>query len=802
MEGMTRDLRHAVRGLLRAPGYTLSTVMTLALGLGGAVAVLALGATVLRPLPFPEPDRLVAVSETHRGEAGSVAPANYLDWRRTSTSFQGLAAYGTRSVSLTFDGEARRGGAAEVSGNFFQILGVAPVLGRTFDARVNVAFPAREAVVSHALWADALGGDPGVTGRTFQVDDLTYEVVGVMPTGFAFPDPSVQVWLRSPREAPDIRSFTGDLTTLRDAWYFDVVGRLAPGVAIARASAEMNALATRLEELHPETNQDRGVVLTPLLQETVAAFRPTLLALALAVMLLLAAACVNVAHLVLARSATRREALAVRVALGATRGALVRHVLAEGWILGLGGSLVGAALAMAAVRATVTVFGAALPRAPEVAVRPEIVAAALILGVALTTVVTLLTFRAPQATPGAHLRNRSGGARTRDGLVAAQVAAAVALSAGSALVGRSLLNLSHVDPGFDAHGMVTLRVSLPDARLRPFEERLQVYRALVERLASVNGVTAVGLGSTSPLASGPNAGIFLAGALDEQNPPNTGWQPVDPGYFAALGVPLVRGRVFDGQDGPGRDVGIVNEALAQIRFPGEDPLGRQVTIGLDGHDRPITIVGVVGNTRTRGPAQDPGPVLFRPMAQTRSPGYSADAAFLAIRAAGAPSSLPATLRETIHQDAPGMPVYAVTRGEDLLRPFLQGSAGILLVLSVFAVTTLLLCAVGVYGVTSYLVRQGRREFGIRMAVGADAARVMREVLGRGMGRAALGVPLGLLLTFALGRALRAVLFDVPPTDVLAYGAAGGLVLAVAAAALWIPARMAAGTDAAAALRGD
>lgn len=802
MEGMTRDLRHAIRGLARAPGYTLATMLTLALGLGGAVAVLALGASVLRPLPFPQASQLVSVSEVHRGIPRAVAPANYLDWRAMAASFKGLAAFRDHSTSLTLGGEARRSRSAEVSGNFFEVMGVAPVLGRTFDPALNVAFPGREAVLGHGLWMDGFGGDPGVVGQTFQVEDLTYEIVGVMPAGFAFPDPSVQVWLRSPREAPDIRGFPYELISARDAWYFRVVGRLAPNATLEQASGEMDAIAARIEELNPDTNRDTGVQLTPLLDDTVASFRPTLLALALAVLLVLAAACVNVAHLALARSATRSEAMAVRAALGATHGALVRHVLAEGWILGLGGSLVGAALAAAAVQGTVAVFGSTLPRATEVGVRPGVLAAALVLGVAVTTLLTLLTFRAPGATPGRHLGSRGGSARVRDGLVVAQVAAAVALSAGSALVGQSLFNLSHVSPGFDAEGLVTLRVALPDARVRPYPERLDLFNSLVDRLAAVNGVTAVALGSMGPLSQGDAAGVFIAGDRDDRDAPDALWQPVAPGYFAALGIPLLRGRPFDGSDGPGPNVGIVNETLARLRFPGESALGRQVTVGIDGHDRPITIVGIVGDTRSRGPALPPSPALFRPMAQTGRRGFAADAMFLAVRAPDAPGSMPATLREVIRQAAPGMPVYGVARGEDLIGPFLQGSTGLLLVLGVFAVTTLLLCAVGVYGVANYLVRQRRREIGIRLAVGADAARVMREVMGRGVGRAALGVPVGLALTFVLGRSLRAVLFDVPPTDLFTYAAAGTLVLAVTAAALLVPARVAARTDAATALRGD
>jgi hypothetical protein len=310
------------------------------------------------------------------------------------------------------------------------------------------------------------------------------------------------------------------------------------------------------------------------------------------------------------------------------------------------------------------------------------------------------------------------------------------------------------------------------------------------------------MGSTSPLAMGPRAGILLVGGRDEADPPGTGWQPVEPGWFAALGVPVLRGRDFTRADAGGPDVGVVNEALARLRFPGEDPLGKQVTIGLDGHDRPITIVGVVADTRTRGPAREPGAVLYRPMAQTHSPGFSADAVFLAIRTPGAPASMPATVRDAIRQAAPGLPVYALAQGQDLVRPFLHGSAAILAVLAVFAGTALLLGGVGVYGVAAYTVRRQRRDIGVRMALGADGGIVMREVVGRGIVRAAAGVPVGLGLTFLLGKALSTLLYQVPATDPVTWGSVSALVLGVTVLALWLPARSAARTDAAVVLRAE
>ncbi|MEJ2206926.1 MAG: ABC transporter permease, partial [Gemmatimonadota bacterium] len=350
-----------------------------------------------------------------------------------------------------------------------------------------------------------------------------------------------------------------------------------------------------------------------------------------------------------------------------------------------------------------------------------------------------------------------------------------------------------VDLGFDTRDLVTVRVAVPDARLRPYPERLQTLRTLAEGLSEVAGISSVGLGSDSPLSMGIRAGLFPAGQPHESDPPDVGWQPVEPGYFNAVGMRLVRGRDFETFDAAGADVGILNETAARVRFPGEDPLGRQVTIGLDGHDRPITIVGIVADTRTRGPARAPGGVLFRPMAQAAR-AFAADAAFFAVRAPGASTTMPATIRTALARLAPGLPVYSLSRGEDLAGPYLQNTTGLLTILVVFAGTALLLGAVGVYGVAAYTVRQRRREIGVRVALGAERPRIMRDVVGGGLRRAGLGVPVGLAGAILLGRGLSSLLFQVRPTDPLAYVVVIAVVLAVTAVALWIPARLAAATD--------
>ena len=683
------------------------------------------------------------------------------------------------------------------------MLGVAPLLGRAFDGTVQTDFPERVAVLSHTAWVNSFAEDPGVLGRAFQIDDLTYEVIGVAPPGLDFPEPGLTAWVRSPTEAPEIRGFGADLPQLRDAWYFEVVGRLSDGVTMSAARDEMRALALRLAALHPDSNTGASTLLVPLLEQTVAGFRTTLVALAFSVALLLLAAGVNVTHLALGRGASRRGDMAVRVALGAGRSTLVRQVLIEGWLLGLAGGGAGLGLARATLGVSVQVLGGSLPRAEEVALRLPTVFGVLALGLTIWTAVSLIAFMRtrPGKRPSHALAGRGwvGGA-AGNGLVAAQVAAAVALLAGAWLpLARSVQRLADVDLGIDVEDVVTLRVAIPDAGAHTYAERLQLYDEITTTIAALPGINAVGYGRSSPLTMGAQASLVVLGRGDSEDRTDVGWHPVTPAYFEALGIPLLVGRAFTRADRrDAMDVGILNEAAARAAFPSEDPLGQQVTIGLDGHDRPITIVAVVGDTRTSGPATEPGPVLFRPMAQTD--GNSAVSMFLAARTPGAQSEDLAAVLRAIRTAAPGIPVYQAALGTELARPFRSTQTSLLLILGVFALTALALGAVGVYGVAAYAVRSRRREIGVRMALGADRSRVVREVVLTGTARAALGIPCGLLLTLALGQAFQNLLFEVPSVDPVTFTVVSLLVLSVTVASLVLPARAAAATDPAVATR--
>lgn len=798
-------LRYATRGLVRTPVFTLATVATLAVGLGGVAAIGTLAQSLLRALPFPEADRLVAVWETRDGEERFVAPANYLDWRRELESFQGrLAAHSVRGASLTVDGVAFRTTVAMVSGNFFEVLGVQPTLGGGFDPGLNTSFPERQVVISHETWVDWFGGDDDVLGQTLLVEDESYEIVGVASKGLSVPDPGLAAWVRSRSEAPEIRFIQGDLSSLRDAWYFQVIGRLADGTTLPAAQSEIGALAARLEAIYPESNEGHSALIRPLLDEMVGDFKPLLASLAAAVLLLLLAAVVNVSHLASGRRAEKAAEAAIHVALGAGRARLVVPVALEGALLGLVGGLGGVLLAGLALDRALPGFTTVVPRAQEVSLNAAGVTAVLALATALGVGISMAAFAAAGGARPSATRLRGGervGSWRGQWLIAAQTAAAVALLASAGLLGRSLWTLGQVDLGFDAEDIATLRIAQPDAWIRSYDERIAVFEDLRSRVSEIPAIEAVAFSARSPLTMGAQAGLRVVGWDRPDEPGSVSWAPVHPDYFAALGVEILSGRGFNASDAPGSmEVAVINQALARSVFPGDDAVGRTVSIGLDGHDRPLTIVGVVSDTRTRGPASPPGPVLYRPIAQTD--GYAAESVLLVARI---PSATPADLagiREAVRAVRPDLPVYAEALGTELAADFHGTQASLLRIVGVFALAALLLGAIGVYGVTAHATRRRRREIGVRMALGATRERILSQVVGSGLIRVAWGVPVGVLASTAVGQGLRSALVGVTPLDPIVLGGVCLIVFVVSAGALFLPARNAASTDPTVATRAE
>lgn len=811
MDGVIQDLRQAARGLLRTPVTTVAAVATLALGIGANTAIFsAVRGVLLRPLPFPDPGELVLLQEERptRGVM-QVSPGNYLDWRGRTETFESMAAWTDRPVNLATEEAPVRAEAAVVSGNFFRTLGLEAELGRTFDPAFRVDAGLKVVVLSHGLWRDRFGADPAVVGLTVEVDGDPHEVIGVTGPGMGFPE-DAELWIRSPSEAPNIPGFTGDLAGIRTSWYFDVVGRLADGVELPAARAELDALAAALRAEHPGQNEDAGIVAEPLRKALVADARPLLLLLLGAVSLVLLVACVNVANLVLSRAEGRRHDFAVRSALGAGGGPLARFVLAEGMVLAGVGASLGVLMAWLGLPLLLSFLPDGLPRAAEIGLD----AAVLTFAVAAAGLSCLLftawpAVAARSTPPAAALSGRGetgtrGRRRIRQVLVIGEIALAVVLAVGSGLVVRSVSRMAEVDPGIEAEGLAAVRVSLLDAGELTPEERRARWREIEAAVAGRPGVAGAGMGLRGPLEPGPRAGLRVVGRARAgvNDDISVGWKPVSPSYLPTLGVPVLRGRGLEPSDREGSvHVGVVNETLARIFFPGGDVLGRRITIGLDyGHEVEITLVGVVADTRNRGPTRPPLPMLYRPVDQ--ADGFQGGTMTVVARVGDEMEAGPGRIQEAVRRATPRAVVYGPTTGPRIVAGFLGSHHFVLSLLGLFAVLAVSMGAVGIYGVMAHAVGRRRREIGIRRAVGASGRSVLGLVLGQGLALTVPGVVAGLAVSAVAGRALSAWLFEVAPIDPLTWAAVAAVLGLVGLAATLLPAREAVRLDPVRALRSE
>lgn len=806
MSDALRAIVRTIRSLARSPGASGSALLTLSLGIAAlALAYRAAHPVLIRPIDLPEPERLVDVRELVEGSERSVAPANYLDWRQGSSSFRDLAAYDGSAATLVLADGGVRVSLATVSGNFFRTLGVDAATGRTFDPTFRRGGE-RVAVLSHGLWERAFGGDPGVVGRSVRIDEVEARVVGVLPAGFRFAPEPAEIWMRSPDEAPEIRGADVDIASMRDAWYFRVVGRLAEGVTLESATEEMRALAAALATEHPETNGESSVTIAPLRDLVVSAQGPAVRLLLGAALLVLLVAAANVTQVLLARSAATAGDRTTRRALGARSGRLAASAFLEGVVLAVGGGVIGVALALWLPDLALRVLPGG-DVASEVGVPASglgfALAAVAVTALLVSAVPALLALRSgPSLRPGA--RSSSGGsrARLRWATVGVQAALALALVSGAGLLLRSLQTVAAVDPGFDAASVWTARLAVPDARLQSRAERIAGYEAIRERVAALPGVERAAIGSSLPTWLGPRAGLRVVDASSTDDPPDVAWQPVEPGYLETLGVSLVQGRLLDPSDRAGTlEVGVVNEALVRTVFAGEDPLGRRVSIGLDGHDRPITIVGVVGDLRNQGPATPGHPVLYRPLAQAR-PFGNGDVVVALRPTPGAAAPSLSALRSAVAEASPTAAPFSLVSGEELVALESGSLRRMLALLGAFSALGLALGAVGIYGVGSFVVRQRRAELGLRMALGARPGSVVALVLRQGLAATGLGLLAGLPLTWLVGRGLAGFLVGVEPLDPVTLLAVAALLAAGTVAALAPAAREAARTDPAKTLRSE
>ncbi|NNF27719.1 MAG: ABC transporter permease, partial [Gemmatimonadetes bacterium] len=760
--------------------------------------------------PFADPGALVSISETtSRTTNRSSSPLNFLDLREETSALSHVAAYRVRARNLLGEGEPERLVAGNVSANFFATFGVEALVGRTFDPAAARPGDTRSVVLGHDLWVRRFGSDSAVVGRMIRLDRESVPVLGVMPPGFRVPE-DADLWIKAWGDVPDMGvTASEDHLQMRDAWYFQTVGRLAPGVALAQAQAELDGIAARIREVSPESNAETGFLLTPLHEATVSSARTSLLLLLGAVGLVFVIACINVANLVLVRSLTRQTEMGVRMALGAGRSGLVRHVLTESLFLGLGGAVLGTVFAAGALRLVRSAAGEWLPRAGEVALDGQALLFSALVALLAASAVAVLPVLSTGRTSGAEaLKSRGGGEATagsqrlRAALVIGESALSIVLVLTAGLALKSVWGVNRVDLGFETEELAFLPFTLPGASEMAEDEWRSVYDRVLERVAVVSGVEQVAVATRGPLSTGWQAGLRVQGReFDSNNPPIVGWQVVSEGYFETLDVPLVAGRGFTGADGPGSvEVAVVNQTMASMIWPDEDPLGQQINTGLDGTGTWVTVVGVAADTRNRGPMRPVYPAYYRPLGQPG--GFGGDGMVLLTRANGDVAGTVPQVQAAAWSVNRDLPFYRVRIGEEAAVGFSSQPRFLLAILGAFAAVAILLGAVGIHGVTAFSVERRTRELGIRLALGAERGQVLYEVLGRTLALVGVGLTLGLLAAVVAGRAVSGLLYEVSPTDPVTYGAVTVLFLGVACLAALLPAARAARVDPALAMRAE
>ena len=809
MDALLQDVRYGLRRLRAAPAFAATVILTLALGIGANTAIFSVvNALLLRPLPYAEPGRLVTIEHRYPGLDDMKAPvsaAGFADYQANTRSFAAMAVETGWGPNLTGVGEPERLTGARVSGRFFPTLGVAPLLGRAL--RPDEDQPGRNQVVvlSHGLWLRLFGGEPGAVGRTMQLNGESYEVVGVMPPGFRdFFNRRAELW--TPLALPPDRYTDGQWT---NEW-LNLVARLKPGVTEEQARTEMRTHADALRQRFPDDFPDRwSLLVTSLAEKGSGDTRPALLVLLGAVGFVLLIACANVANLLLARGASRMREVAVRSALGAPRRALVRQLLVESLLLALAGGLAGLLVGAAAVRALVAWNPGDLPWASDIRVDGLVLAftagVAVLTGILFGLVPAVQTSRSDLQTVikegGRGVHAERGGRTLRRALVVAEVALALVLLAGSGLLLKSFARLQRVDPGFVPERLLTFAVALPAARYPSDTQRIAFFDQLFPRLAALPGVRAAGGTSVLPFGGNWSTGSFtvegFTPAEDEPGP----WgdiRIVSPDFLQALGAPLRRGRHLTPDDGPGRPrVAVVDEEMVRRYWPDADPIGKRITFGPDSAPAWIEIVGVVGHTMHEGLDADARVQLYLPYAQ-RNPGQLT----VALRTTGDPARLTAAARSAVRAIDPDQPIANVRTMEELVDTSLGGRRLAAVLLAVFAGVALLMAAVGIYGVMSFAVAQRTRELGVRVALGASRASVLRLVVRQGMGLVLLGVAIGAAGALGLTRLIASQLYAVRSTDPATFGLVALALVATALVAILVPAARAMRLDPVAALRDE
>ena len=798
MSTIGQNLRAGVRSIFKQPTFTAAAVLTLALGIGGTTAMFSVVyGVVLRPLPFGEPERLVRVWTEWQASfgRGAVSSANAVDWRAQNRVFEDLAIIRNGNYSLTGLGEPERLNGVRVWSSFFSVLRASPQLGRTFSEAEEEEGNSNVAVLSHALWVRRFGADPTIIGRTVRLNSVPTTIIGVMRPDFRYPSREVEVWV--PLVIPP-----GELA-FRTAGSYSAVARLKPGVTLEQARADMRRISAELARIYPD-NAQLGVGLAPLLDDMVGGVRRPLYILLGAVGAMLLIGCANLTNLLLARGVGRRRELAVRTALGASRGRLIEQSISELVpLLVLGGAL-GLLIATWVVRGLVPLLPADLPRAESIEISLPVLGFTTLVVVVVAILVTIWpAVDAAKSSVSVGLGELSRGstsgprrARLRDTLVIGQIAATLMLLVGATILMRSFVAVSQVSPGFNPENVLSAHVAIPrskypeDAQVIAFETRL------LDRLETLPGVEAVGLVNRLPLGGGnQTGGLQVEGSDQRSESPSIQTRSVSPDYFRALEIPMKEGRSFtssDGADAP--TVAIIDEELAGRLFPGLSPIGRRIREGT----RPwSTIVGVVGHIRHSGLASESEPQVYWNYAQRLQ-----DRMAIVVKTRGEPAALTQSIAAAIREVDPEQPIYDVRTLDEVVDRSLGQRWFQMMLLGVFAAISLLLASIGTYGVIAFGVGQRLREFGVRIALGARRPDVIGLVLRRGGALFALGAAAGLILALVTVRVLSTLVYGVAPRDTPSLVAATLVLFAVSMAACYIPARRAARVDPSVALRSE
>jgi predicted permease len=805
-----QDVRYALRSLGRAPGFTLVALLTLALGIGGTTAIFSVvDGILLRPLPYPHPEAIVSLTRGSDGarQDTAFAAADFLDYQREMRSVTALAGFREHIVDMTAGGEAVRLSALETTAEFFRIIGLPPLMGRVYSD-TDRSSGDRLVVITDSMWRQTLGSDPDVLGRTLQLNGVPHTIVGVMPQELVHPQ-KVDMWMLAPREVPTPPvPIDGDLLASREVQYFSVLGRLAPGASAERANEELRSISERLGREFPQTNQGARAQVVPYQEQLVGGVRGGLLILLGAMAFVLLIACANVASLLLARGTARRREFALRSALGAGRRRLVGQLLTESLVLAFGGGALGLLVAYWGVEGLLAVAPASIPRLADVQIDWRValfaVAASATVGVLFGMVPALQGAR-PQVVDALKDGGRTGTARSgpQKLLVVSEVALALVLLIGAGLMLTSFARLRAVDLGFNVSNLIVVFVPLPQVKYDS-DAQARFYEQLHEKLQD-NPLTArSALAFPTPFGGGNASGGYLVEGqprVPGAERPLVQINSITPGYFQTMGIAFLGGRDVAWTDTRDRPrVAVVNRRLADRAWPGQDPIGKRLSIGGDPDRDPnawVSVVGLVADSKRSDLEGPPAPAIYLPL-----PTFTIPFTAALVRSEAGEAAVATAVHDAVRALDPSLPAGRAETIERVLERTTGQPRFRALLITAFAAIALLLAGVGLYGLISYTVAQRVPEIGVRLALGATPGQVGRLIVRQGLGLAALGVGLGIIGALGVTRLIEGLLFSVSATDPVVYSALAVLLLSIAALACYLPARRAMRVEPMTALRSD